>query len=317
MTSTEAPKLKLGKRTTAEGITLYYKTDLTGKNVIITGGNSGIGKETARVMSKAGATVFLPCRDQKKADEAAEEVKNLSKNDKVFGMVLDLTSLESIRNFANEFNSKNIPLHILFNNAGVMATPYSKTKDGFEFQFGINHLGHFLLTNLLLDRLKQGTPSRVVCVSSDAYKMGKMTWDDLQSEKSYGKWKAYGRSKLANMLFAKELNRRLQGTGVTAYSVHPGVIHTGLMRHNSSIDPLWKAVSKPFVKSIPQGAATSVYCGVAPNIEESGGSFYSDCKLTIPSNSDYTDENAKTLWDVSVKLVGLETSENTTPTSSS
>lgn len=189
---------------------------------VITGANSGIGKETAIDLARRGGKVYIACRDVRRGEDALREIKEKSGSDDVHFLQLDLASLESVRTFARKFRELESRLHILINNAGIMACPKGFTKDGIEMQLATNHLGHFLLTNLLLDLLKAGAPSRVVIVSSVLHRIGYIKKDDLNSEKSYRKWLVYGQSKLANILFTRELSKRLEGTGVTANCLHPG-----------------------------------------------------------------------------------------------
>lgn len=205
-------------------------TRIDGKTVIITGANSGIGKETAVDLARRGGKVYIACRDTKRGEDALKEIKERSESNNVHLLQLDLSSMESIRQFSKKFHELENHLHILINNAGVMAAPKGFTKDGFEMQIGTNHMGHFLLTNLLLDLLKQSSPSRIVVVSSLFHWYGRINREDLNSEKSYWRWIAYGQSKLANILFARELSKRLEGTGVTVNSLHPGAVKTGLTR---------------------------------------------------------------------------------------
>jgi len=207
------------------------KAFLNGKTVIITGANSGIGKETAVDLAKRNARVILACRSVEKGEKAAVEVRKRSKSDNVVFRQLDLASLTSIQQFAARILEEEPRLDILITNASVMVCPYTKTEHGFEMQFGVNHLGHFLLTNLLLDHLKEAPAARIVNVSSRGYTFGKINFDDLQSEQSYEPWAAYGRSKLANILFSRSLAKCLQGTNVTTNSLHPGMVRTDLARH--------------------------------------------------------------------------------------
>ena len=203
----------------------YIKdTRIDGKVVIITGANSGIGKETAIDLAKRGGKIYIACRDIKRGEDALTEIKLESKSENVYFLQLDLASLDSVRDFSQKFHELESQLHILINNAGVMACPKADTKDGFEMQIGTNHLGHFLLTNLLLDLLKASIPSRIVVVSSILHRIGRINKRDFNCEKSYSKWFAYGQSKLANILFAHELAHRLEGTGVTINSLHPGLL---------------------------------------------------------------------------------------------
>jgi retinol dehydrogenase 12 len=205
-------------------------TKIDGKVVIITGANSGIGKETAIDLAKRGGKVYIACRDVKRGEDALSDIKDKSGSGNVHFLQLDLASMASIHEFSKKFHELEAQLHILINNAGVMACPKAMTKDGFEMQIGTNHMGHFLLTNLLLDLLKQTAPARIVNVSSLFHWYGRINRDDLNSEKSYWRWIAYGQSKIANILFTRELARRLEGTGVTANSLHPGAVRTELMR---------------------------------------------------------------------------------------
>ena len=209
----------------------YSKAMLTGKTVIITGANTGIGIETAVDLAKRGARVILACRDVARGKAAEAEVKERSKSDDVVFSKLDLSSLQSVREFSERTLEEDSRIDILINNAGVMIPPYSTTEDGFELQFGVNHLGHFLLTNLLLERIKKAPAGRIITVSSRAHSGGKINFDDLQSKQSYSRTGAYAQSKLANILFTQSLAKRLRGTNTTAYSLHPGSVITDLQRH--------------------------------------------------------------------------------------
>jgi len=303
---------KYGFASTAEEIAAGHS--LTGKNVIVTGGYTGIGRETARVFAKAGARVFVVGRDLPKAIKVTEELKKETENEHISALEVDLASFASIRSFAQKFNDLKIPLHYLILNAGVMANPYTKTKDGFELQFGTNVLGHFLLTNLLVPRLLEGAPARVVSVASSAYVFGGIRWDDYNFEKgAYQPWVAYGQSKTGNILFAAEFNRRYKDKGIVANSLHPGYILTDLQRHITDLKPE-DYVSLPNyeeavkyshqLKTTEQGAATTLYCALSPETAQ-GGKFYDDCHeaATLPYASN--PEDAKRLWDLAAKLVGL------------
>ena len=205
---------------------------LDGKTVIITGANTGIGLETAVDLAKRNARVILACRSVERGEKAAVEVRKRSGNNNVVFFQLDLASLDSVRKFAAKILEEEPQIDILINNAGVMALPErTLTQDGFEMQFAVNHLGHFLLTNLLLDHIKKTPSARIVNVSSKAHLRGNIDFENLNSEKSYVPWIAYDTSKLANILFTRSLAKRLEGTGVTANSLHPGLIMTELSRH--------------------------------------------------------------------------------------
>jgi NAD(P)-dependent dehydrogenase (short-subunit alcohol dehydrogenase family) len=194
--------------------------------VLITGGNSGMGRATAIELAKEGAYVVILCRNKERGEEALKEIKRESKNHRVDLMLCDLGELNSIRNFAKEFKEKYNRLDILINNAGVILPKRHETKDGFELQFGVNHLGHFLLTNLLLDLLIASAPSRIVNVASGAHKVGKIYFEDINLRNNFNLIRAYSQAKLANVLFTYELSDRLKGTGVTANCLHPGAVAT-------------------------------------------------------------------------------------------
>lgn len=277
---------------------------MDGKVVIITGANTGIGKETAVDLAKRGAKIYIACRDKRKSEEALKEIKSRSKSSQAFQLELDLASLGSINGFSKTFHKLEHNLHILINNAGVMACPKMITKDGFEMQLGTNHFGHFHLTNLLLDLLKASSPSRIVVVSSSGHKLSGLMRDDLMGEKSYSKLKNYGQSKLANILFARELAKRLKGTGVTVNSCHPGIVQTELGRHMSSwLRPIYRRVLKPLYKTPIEGAQTQIRLAVDPELENVSGKYFSDCEVTEPAKHAQSDADAKWLWDKSNELI--------------
>ena len=214
------------------GAACKSKARLNGKTVIITGANTGIGLETAVDLAKRNARVILACRSVERGETAAVEVRKRSGNDNAVFVQLDLASLDSVREFAAKILEEEPRIDILINNAGVMAIPNrSLTQDGFEMQFGTNHLGHFLLTNLLLDRIKEAPSARIVNVSSSGHQRARINFNDLNLERSYGAFEAYAQSKLANILFTRKLTKELQGTGVTVNAVHPGLIYTNIFRH--------------------------------------------------------------------------------------
>lgn len=285
------------------------KTRMDGKTVLITGANTGIGKETAVDLATRGARIILACRDISRANKAAEDIRQRSGNGNVIVKKLDLASLESVRQLAKDMLASEERLDVLINNAGVMSCPKWQTEDGFEMQFGVNHLGHFLLTNCLLDLLKKSTPSRIVNVSSLAHERGEIYFNDINLDKDYSPWKSYRQSKLANVLFSRELAKRLQGTGVTTYSLHPGIIRTELGRHFWPTMPLWKrVVYQPLmllIKSPKEGAQTSIHCAVEESLASESGLYYSDCapKTVAPQGQD--DGAAKKLWELSASMVGL------------
>ncbi|KAK5647718.1 hypothetical protein RI129_002610 [Pyrocoelia pectoralis] len=284
---------------------------LNGKVVIITGANTGIGKETALELAKREAKVYLACRDMKRCEAAREKIVLESKNKYVYCRKCDLASLSSIREFVNRFNKEEKQLDILINNAGVMSTPKdSKTKDGFEMQLGVNHLGHFLLTNLLLDKLKVPACSRIVNLSSVAHERGVINKSDLNSDKEYDAKAAYAQSKLANILFTKELSNRLKDTNIVVNAVHPGLVDTELFR-NMSFYKSWLATILikpflwPFIKSSSQGAQTVIYTAIDPSLSNTSGKYYKDYQETKVSDAANDDKTAKWLWTVSEKWTRL------------
>ncbi|XP_043948136.1 retinol dehydrogenase 13 [Drosophila biarmipes] len=287
-------------------------TDETGKVFIVTGANTGIGKETALEIARRGGTVYLACRDMNRCEKARKDIIKETNNQNIFSRELDLSSLESIREFAAGFKKEQSRLDVLINNAGVMRCPKTLTKDGFELQLGVNHIGHFLLTNLLLDVLKKSAPSRIVVVSSLAHTRGTMNVDDLNSEKSYDEGLAYSQSKLANILFSRELAKRLEGTGVTVNSLHPGVVDTELTRNwaffqTNFVKFFFKPMIWPLLKTPKSGAQTSIYAALDPELKEVTGVYFSDCKPKAVAPAALDDKVGKFLWAESEKWTGLAT----------
>lgn len=279
---------------------------LDGKVVVITGANTGIGKETAIDLAKRGAEkIIIACRDMEKANAAVKDIIESSGNKNVVCMKLDLSDSKSIREFAEAVNKDEPKLNILINNAGVMVCPYGKTADGFEMQIGVNHLGHFLLTYFLLDLIKKSAPARIINVSSMAHSWGSINLEDLNSEKHYDKNKAYAQSKLANVLFTHSLAKRIEGTGVTTYSLHPGVVQTELWRHLNGFQQFVMKVISPFTKNSVQGAQTTIYCAVEPSLEKENGRYYSDCAAANCSAAAKDDNVAEQLWELSCRLLSI------------
>lgn len=249
--------------------------------------------------------MILACRDLEKAEEAAAEIRTRVGGAKVEVRELDLADCCSIRAFAQRFLREVDHLHILINNAGVMMCPYMKTADGFEMQIGVNHLGHYLLTYLLIGLLKRSAPSRIVVVSSLAHNFGWIRFHDLHSQGSYNSGLAYCQSKLANVLFTRELARRLQGSNVTVNSVHPGTVRSELVRHSTLMSLLFAFFSM-FLKSPKEGAQTSIYCAVAEELQSISGKHFSDCAPAFVAPQGRSEETARKLWDVSCELLGIE-----------
>jgi len=280
--------------------------DLSGKVCLITGATNGIGKASAIALSSMGASLFLVCRDPDRAKTTAEEISERTRNSKVSILVGDLASLQDVRRVAEGFLASKQPLHILLNNAGVINTTRKLTRDGFEEMFGVNHLAHFLLTNLLLDRIKASAPARIVNVSSNGHKYSEaIHFDDLSAETWFATFKTYGHSKLANILFTRELSRRLAGSGVTANSLHPGAVSTNLGTQNAWYGKLLVGLLRPFFLSAEQGAATSLHVATAPELEGVSGKYFVNCRETAPKPWAEDDAAAAHLWDVSIRLVRL------------
>uniref|UniRef100_A0A182MJR3 NADP-retinol dehydrogenase n=1 Tax=Anopheles culicifacies TaxID=139723 RepID=A0A182MJR3_9DIPT len=283
-----------------------------GKVVIITGANTGIGKETAHYLARRGAHVYMACRDMQKCEKAREEIVLDTRNPLVYCRECDLASMQSIRQFVKQFKAEQQRLDILINNAGVMRCPRTLTKEGIELQLGVNHMGHFLLTNLLLDTLKLSAPSRIVVVSSLAHTRGQIALDDLNSTKTYDEAKAYEQSKLANVLFVRELARRLEGTGVTVNALHPGIVDTELMRHMGIFNSWFSGIFVrpfvwPFLKSPLYGAQTTLYAALDPELEKVSGQYFSDCAPKDVAEQAKDDRVAQWLWAVSEKWTGTLT----------
>ena len=292
------------------------KKDLTGQVAIVTGSNTGIGKETARALAEMNATVVLACRDLNKAQAAAEEIKEQTPKSHVEVMKLDLTDLKSIKDFVNEFKSKHQNLNILINNAGVMAIPErTLTKDGFETQFGVNHLGHFYLTNSLLDVIKSSSASRIVNLTSMMHKGAQLEWDNLNGEKNYDMVKAYAQSKFANVVFTKELQKRVADSNVKIVAVHPGVVKTELSRYTSEkwyykipVAIFNGPILALFGKTPVQGAQTSLYCALEDQSKLQGGGYYADCQRANEDLATLNEETGKKLWEESEKLISSKIS---------
>ncbi|WAR19468.1 RDH14-like protein [Mya arenaria] len=259
------------------------------------------------------ARVILACRDLTRAQKAASDITNSTGNSNVVVYKLDLSSLKSVRECAEEVKKNEQRLDILINNAGVMWTPQCQTEDGFDMQMGTNHLGHFLFTNSLLDLVKKSAPSRIVTVASRAHERANFDIEDINSERSFSTMTAYSNSKLANILFTRELAKRLEGTNVTAVSLHPGVIATELTRHaNDKNIATWVLMTflfNPFlqhlIKTPTAGAQTTLYCALDPDVENHPGKYFSDCAVKEPTKAGQDDIMASKLWTLSEKLTGL------------
>lgn len=280
------------------------QTDMSGKLCVVTGASAGIGKETALGLAKLGASVVLVCRDPERGETASREIKRISGSDAVELMICDLSSQTSIRQFASEFKSRHDRLDVLVNNAGVFLRQRSQTEDGIESTFAINHLGYFLVTNLLLDLLKSSAPSRIVNVASAAHRYGRLDLNSWVTARDYSSFGAYANSKLANVLFTYELARRLEGTGVTANCLHPGAVATSLFRR---LPKILEVLIKLTTISPQRGARTSIYLASSAEVEGVSGKYFVRRRPQRSSSASYDEQAARRLWDLSEQLAGLAT----------
>jgi NAD(P)-dependent dehydrogenase (short-subunit alcohol dehydrogenase family) len=289
--------------------------DQSGRTAIVTGANSGLGLATACELARAGAHVVLACRNVEKGEAARAAIASEVPGAELELEALDLSSLDSVRSFAGGYRERHDGLDLLINNAGVMATPRGRTADGFELQFGTNHLGHFALTGLLIDAIEGRPDGRVVTLSSTAHRFGAIAFDNLGGEHRYFRWRAYGQSKLANLLFALELDRRLRAAGSTVKSLaaHPGYAATNLQHAGPpGIDSAIMRVTNLVAQSGEMGALPELYAATAPGLE--GGTYVGPDgvgeqrghpKPVSPNRAARDETTARRLWDVSEELTGV------------
>jgi NAD(P)-dependent dehydrogenase (short-subunit alcohol dehydrogenase family) len=286
-----------------------FKKKLSGRVVIITGSNSGIGFATAADFAKRNAKVILACRDKVKGQKAAIRIQKISKNTNVVFKQLDLASLASVRQFCRAILTSESRLDVLINNAGLMACPPERTEDGFEMQFGVNYLGHFLLSHLLVNLVKK-SQGKIINVTSYMYKLGRINFNDLNSVQTYTPWKAYYQSKLAVVLITQELSRRLADSKVTVNAVHPGMVATNLYRHTIfKLPGLWYLLSPVtwlMWKSVDDAASSIVYLAVSDSVEDVTGEYFSNYKVQQLEPHALDEGMAKKLWDTSIDLVSLK-----------
>ncbi|MFB6113386.1 MAG: oxidoreductase [Halodesulfurarchaeum sp.] len=301
--------------------TLGQVSDQSGRVMVVTGANSGIGYEATKALSSNGAEVVMACRSLERGRTARDEIREAVADGTISVMELDLADLDSVRSFAESFTEEYEDLHVLANNAGVMAVPRRETEDGFELQFGVNHLGHFALTGLLLPILRETEGmTRVVTQSSGVHERGEIDFQDVQHEESYEKWDAYAQSKLANLLFAYELDRRLRTADSSVMSVacHPGYADTNLQERGPKMEGstlrLWlmKIATTLFAQSAESGALPMLYAATAPDVN--GGDYVGPAGIRNmrgppekqeSSPESYDEETARRLWDLSVDLTGV------------
>ena len=279
-------------------------SDLTGRVCVLTGATRGIGRATAMGLAKLGATLILVCRRLEDGTEVADRLSAAGAHPAEI-VLADLASQASIRNAASEITARHERVHVLVNNAGVILRTREVTVDGFEMQFAVNHLAYFLLTNLLLEPLKRGAPSRIVNVSSGAHQGGRLDFDALQSEKRYEPIRVYSMTKLANLLFTYELARRLEGTGVTVNAVHPGVIATRLLASYLDLPVVGGTIARAFGAKPEKGAEASIYLAASPAVAGITGGYFSGGQQSRSSPASYDEATARRLWEVSAQMTGL------------
>jgi retinol dehydrogenase 14 len=290
---------------------------MAGKTVLVTGGSGGIGRATALGLATMGAHIAIIGRDRQRADDAAQEIRTAG-GSQMDVFVADLSSQSEVRRLAENVRDRYIHIDVLINNVGGYWKTREVTADGLERTFALNHLAPFLLTNLLLDRLRESVPARVVTVSSNAQAQGRIDFDDLQGEKAYSGARAYSQSKLANVMFSYELARRLQGTAlpdqaiVTANALHPGMASTSFGTEDpASVQRVFIPFLRTFMKTPAEGAATSIHLASAPDLEQVTGRYFANSKLKRSSKPSYDEAAAAQLWQVSADLVGLTTAADT------
>jgi NAD(P)-dependent dehydrogenase (short-subunit alcohol dehydrogenase family) len=278
---------------------------LEGRTVVVTGASSGIGRATALGLAAEGARLILVGRTPERCEETLAEVRRRSRRDDAVMLRADLSSLKEVRRLAEEVQARADRLHVLVNNAGVTLLRRETTVDGLEATFATNHLAYFLLTGLLLPRLRESAPARIVNVASDAHRFGRLDLDDLQNERRYGAMRVYGQSKTANILFTQELASRIAGSGVTANALHPGGIRSNLGRSEGALAEALRRVVGLFLKSPEEGARTSLYLAGAPEVEGVSGRYFARCRERRPAAHARDAEVARRLWERSEELTGF------------
>ena len=281
------------------------RVNMAEKVCLVTGGNSGIGKSVALGLAKMGATVVVVSRNKEKGETAVTDTVEKSGNKNVELIQADMSSQNSIRQLVNEFRARHEKLHLLINNAGVYLTKRSETEDGLESTFAVNHLGPFLLTSLLVDILKASAPSRIVNVTSDAHKGARVNFDDLQGERKFSGWQAYGQSKLAMILYTRGLAKKLEGTGVTVNSAHPGVVRTNFAKNNGGLVMLGFRFLGMFFISPESAAKRILYVATSPDLEGVTGKYFTKMHEVKSSQESYDDDSARRLWQISEQLTRL------------
>lgn len=275
---------------------------LSGKVCCITGGTSGIGKETALELARMGAIIVLPARNLALAEQVKQEITEATGNSNIDIMSCDMVSFVSIMSFAKAFQAKYDRLHILINNAGIMERTRKVSRDGIELTFAVNHLAPFLLTKLLLETVRQSAPARIVNVSSEAHKNGNINFDDIEGKQQFSGFRAYAQSKLANILFTRKLASTLMGTGITVNALHPGVVATNIF---NVIPPFLRPLAKMFMLTPQQGAETSIYLASSPEVANITGEYFNKKKLSLTSQKAQSAELADKLWSLSEQYISV------------
>lgn len=278
------------------------------KICMVTGATGGIGLVTARELARSGAQVIVVSRNPEKVVHTVEELKNETNNLKIHGLSADLSNQIEIHNLANEFVNQFDHLDILVNNAGGFFMKRSESVDGIELTYALNHLNYFLLTLCLIDSITQSDSARIINVSSDAHRSAQINFDDIQMKKGYSGWKAYSQSKLANVLFTYELARRVNSKKITVNALHPGFVASNFAKNNGALVRFSMLLTRPFSKSIDEGARTSIYLATSPEVEGISGMYFSDERPVRSNTASYNESNQHRLWELSLKMTGMESS---------
>ena len=286
----------------------HQVTDFKEKTILVTGATNGIGKQTAQYLAQTGATLVIVGRNPEKTENLVQALQAMPGAGEIHGLIADLSSQEDIRKLAETFKSKFSRLDILINNAGALFTTHETTVDGFERTWALNHLNYFLLTTLLKDVLIASAPARIINVSSDAHKTGKILWNDLQYAHAgfASGLPAYCQSKLANILFTKELSRKLAGTGVITNCLHPGFVNTGFAKNNGTFAKFAMLVSRPFQRNADKGAETVIWAATHPDAMKLSGEYLYNCKVRKPTHSARNAAHAKRLWHLSEEMTSSQ-----------
>jgi retinol dehydrogenase 12 len=280
-------------------------SSLLGKTILLTGATSGIGRIMANKLAGMGASLILVGRNTAKGDQLIGEISTTTGNEELVFLAADLSSMDEVHRLASEINSRTEKIDVLINNAGAVFFQHQLSTDGYEMSLALNHLSPFLLTNLIMDRIKAAPAGRIITTSSIAHQTAKLDFDDLMLEKGYKPWTAYSNSKLANILFTYQLGKNLAGSNCTANTLHPGFVRTNFGRSNGGMIGMLTAISQIFAISPEAGASTSIYLASSPDVEGVTGKYFVRCKPVKSSEYSYNETAALQLWAISLKLTGL------------